>query len=113
MAFSHNFHSDTFCSDDSQEACAHIGFNNEFDTTSELEFIFHVTTPGAENIEQVQIYFAMPEMDLVTETLMPEKVGPGKFLVKNIRFSVPGAWEVRAEFNYKLFHQIFIPINVK
>lgn len=113
LAYSHNFHSETFCSDDTKEACAHIGYDSEFDTKSSFEFVFHVTTPGADKIEQVQIYFAQPELDIITDSVIAEKVGPGKYLMKNVQFSAPGQWEIRSEFDYKLFHQIFIPITVK
>ncbi len=113
LALSHNFHSETFCSDETKEACAHIGYDSEFDTQSSFEFVFHITTPGADKIEQVQIYFAQPELDINTEAVIAEKVGPGKFLMKNVQFSAPGEWEIRSEFDYKFFHQIFITITVK
>lgn len=113
VSYSHSFHSETVCSDESKSDCAHVGYSKEFQTNSPTEFVFHITTAGADSINSIQLYLWMEESNLGLFSAKVEKIGPGVFLVSDFEFPINGNWEIRAEFDHLLFHQIAIPIVVK
>ena len=107
------YQSDTVCSDDSQLACGYVGSDSELTANRPTDFVFVISTPGAETVDSVALYLWNEDKQLELNPSRIERIAPGVFQVSGVEFPVSGNWEVRVEFDYLFFQQILIPVVVK
>lgn len=115
-------HSEEVCSKKDATVCAHLGLPETLDTKGAKKFIVDIITgkngkdkSGAKvEIKNLKVKLWMPDMN---HGSLPVKIAPEDdhhFLVTEVRFSMPGLWQVRLDFDIaKSSHHIEIPVEIK
>lgn len=116
VANAHELHSESYCSAEDSKVCAHIGYDQEFTTEKYDQFVYHVTVPNADQIENLTVELWMDMGNGHGHGSVPvqfEKFGPGQFNVTNVYFIMMGQWQIKTSFALEgKTHHIVIPVQI-
>lgn len=118
-AHAHKLHTPEVCTTGTNQVCAHLGYDNEPDTTKESEFMLHfmgkAMDPKLISNVTVKILMNMPGHThggppvVVTATKTADH-----FTLTKVNFTMAGGWQIVVDFNYdKVANTLIIPIVVK
>jgi len=116
--FAHE-HSEELCSSLNPAVCAHLGFLTPLNSTSEGEFMVHVTDPTPVQNLEVELWMEMEGGHGHGSAPVEWKaVGSNRFHVTNVWFVMLGVWQVRVSFdrpseNGMQRHHLSFPVMIK
>lgn len=117
LANAHNYHTKNYCSNYDQTICAHIGYDEEFSTQKEAEFMVDVVSPKAERMKNIQIELWMDMGSGHGHGSAPVQwtdEGSGKYHVTNAYFVMAGEWQIKVAFDIEgVAQEIIIPVPVQ
>lgn len=109
-------HTGEFCTDATEDICAHLHFLADVNSSTEGSFTAHVETPDNKPINNLKIDMWMDMGHGHGHGSAPVEIadaGANHFTVTNAWFVMPGTWLVRIDFDFNGVHQhIEIPVNV-
>lgn len=109
-------HTAEFCTDDTQNICAHLHFLADVNSSTEGSFIAHIETPDNQAINNLKIDMWMDMGHGHGHGSAPVEIadnGANHFTVTNAWFVMMGPWLVRIDFDFNGAHQhIEIPVYV-
>jgi len=117
-SFAHEHHTDNVCSVELPALCAHAGYAKDFTTSQGNEFMFHFMAKApvdAALLTDVEISVQLPaaDGDQIQLSNTVQQLDGNHFLVSEIAFPKPGAWEIHAVARYQgQAIMIVIPIQV-
>lgn len=115
-AFAHAHHTANVCSTTAPDICAHLGFENEPNTTDESQFMLHFMpkSGGPTLVTKVAVKLWMDEMGHGSAPVTLTAVDDAHYEVTKAYFVMSGPWQVKVSFEFGgASHEISIPVDVK
>ena len=115
-ALAHSHHTANVCSTSAPDICAHLGFENEPNTTDESEFMLHFMPKSVSPalVTNVSVKLWMDEMGHGSSPVTLTAVDDAHYNVSKAYFVMSGPWQVKVSFDYAgATHEISIPVDVK
>jgi hypothetical protein len=117
-ASAHSHHTANYCSTTLPDVCAHLGFENEPNSTDEAQFMLDLA-PSKANLSKITKVAVALEMNMngMTHGSSPVTLTPvdaAHYEVTKAYFVMSGAWHVKVTFELNgAAGELSIPIDVK
>lgn len=106
-------HSETVCSAQKADLCAHLGMHSLPTTTAEAKLIAHFFTPGDVAVSNLAVTLWMPDMGHGSAPVEITDAGNNHFIISKAQFPMTGLWLVKMDFDFEgATHHIEIPLNI-
>jgi hypothetical protein len=118
QAQAHSHHTESACSNELTDVCAHLGYNVEPNPSDPWIFMLHFQSPNLDpsQLKQVSVSLWM-DMGHHSHGSSPVTVSektPTHFLVQDAFFPMSGAWQVKVSFLYQGKNgDLIVPIMVQ
>lgn len=109
-------HSEDVCSTLNTAVCAHLGHMTKVNSTDEVQFVTHVTTPQNKAISnlKVDLWMQMGNHGHGSSPVKLTQLATNKYRVTEAYFVMTGSWLVRVTFQYEnQTHKLVFPITVE
>lgn len=106
-------HTETVCSAQNANVCAHLGMHDLPTSKAEAKLIAHFFTPGNALVSNLKADLWMPDMGHGSAPVEIKDAGNNHYIISKAQFVMPGAWLVRLDFDFEgAAHHIEIPVTI-